>query len=133
MLLFLSREDADAAPPVLEPLELHEWLTEHLRAWEHHPRYSDFQIDMAPNGEHWANAHDGLLGQAVNNLLENACKYSVPGSALFCKRERMKNKPGWPSKTAAMGFQRRNCQIFLNHFFVAPMLNAAASAGPDLV
>ena len=83
MLLFLSREDADAAPPVLEPLELHEWLTEHLRAWEHHPRYSDFQIDMAPNGEHWANAHDGLLAQAVNNLLENACKYSVPGSAII--------------------------------------------------
>jgi signal transduction histidine kinase len=79
MLLFLARADADAGLPGVAPLALRAWLGEHLRAWATHPRAADLRLQ----GEAQpviALAHAPLLGQAVDALIDNALKYSMPSS-----------------------------------------------------
>jgi len=81
MLLFLARADADAKLPELEEVELSTWLVDHVKSWKEHPRYSDIQLKLA-NGPVWVRVHPWLLAQALDNLLDNACKYSPRDSAI---------------------------------------------------
>jgi heavy metal sensor kinase len=80
MLLFLSRADAEAKRPHLETVDLPPWLAEHLQTWSAHPRYAGLHLDIAPGATVCVKAQTPLLGQLVDNLLDNACKYSEPGT-----------------------------------------------------
>ncbi len=84
MLLFLARADAEAQLPQLEVVELSEWLTGHLQHWREHARWADFQVQAAPAP---ARVQPALLGQLVDNLLDNACKYSPPGTPITVRVE----------------------------------------------
>jgi two-component system, OmpR family, sensor kinase len=81
-LLFLTREDRDAAAPVLEPIEVYSWLNEHVQSWQEHARFADLQYVADPNGSAWIKAQNILLGEALDNLFDNACKYSAPGTKI---------------------------------------------------
>jgi signal transduction histidine kinase len=82
LLLFLARADAEARLPGLTSIDLAEWLPEHLQSWSGHPRAADMRLEcLAVQGFH-IEAHSALLGQLVDNLLDNACKYSEPGTAI---------------------------------------------------
>jgi signal transduction histidine kinase len=78
-LLFLARADAEALAPELTRIDLRQWLIEHLPLWASHPRFADLRLEGGEDGPLWARAHAALLAQAVDNLLDNACKYSDPG------------------------------------------------------
>jgi heavy metal sensor kinase len=82
MLLFLARADAEARSPELERIDLAGWLAEHLRSWSSHPRAADLRLEAPAGGPLWACVQAPLLGQAVDNLLDNACKYSPAGSPI---------------------------------------------------
>jgi two-component system, OmpR family, sensor kinase len=81
-LLFLARADAEAKSPQLDRLDVRAWLTEHLESWPNHARAADLQIEMGGAGPLWVQAQAPLLGQLVDNLLENACKYSPAGTPI---------------------------------------------------
>ena len=83
MLLFLAREDSEAAPPLLERLELRDWIAGQIRVWERHPRSGDLRFECAGSDAMYISAHAGLLAQAVHNLLDNAFRYSQPGSQVI--------------------------------------------------
>jgi heavy metal sensor kinase len=82
MLLFLSRAEAETALPRLENVDLAAWLPDHLKGWSTHARAADLRLDMSAGGPFWAKVHTPLLGQLLNNLLDNACKYSEPGTPI---------------------------------------------------
>jgi signal transduction histidine kinase len=82
MLLFLTRETAEASPPELEKLDLAAWTTEHLKQWLRHPRYADFRNEIDSSQSYPVKVNSGLLAQAVDNLLDNACKYSDVGKPI---------------------------------------------------
>jgi signal transduction histidine kinase len=79
-LLFLARADAEAELPDLERLDLVSWASDHLRNWSSHERAADLHFRGSDGESLWIRAHPPLLGQLVDNLLENACKYSEPGT-----------------------------------------------------
>ena len=79
-LLFLARADAEARLPDLERVDLGAWLTEHLRGWDGHPRRPDIRVDLPPGQPCWVRVQPALLGQLLDNLLDNACKYSAAGA-----------------------------------------------------
>jgi signal transduction histidine kinase len=81
-LLFLARADAEAGLPDLECLDLCAWAVDHMRAWSGHDRAADLRVDASDGGPLWTRAHRPLLGQLLDNLLENACKYSGRGSPI---------------------------------------------------
>ncbi len=80
-LLFLARADAEARPPDLEALDLRAWLAHHLdETWADHPRAADLRRDFAAGEPLTVLAQPTLLAQAFDNVLDNAFKYSEPGS-----------------------------------------------------
>ena len=81
-LLFLARADADAGPPDRECLDLGAWAADHLHTWSGHERAPDMQFEGSDADPLWTKVHPPLLGQLLDNLLENACKYSEPGTPI---------------------------------------------------
>ena len=84
-LLFLARADADATLANFERVDLVEWSRIHLESWGEHVRRSDICFEAPSNKPLWADAQTTLLGQLVDNLLDNACKYSEAGSPITLK------------------------------------------------
>jgi signal transduction histidine kinase len=83
--LFLARADADAGLPELECLDLDAWASDHLREWSGHERAADVRFGGCDGEPLWTRAHRPLLGQLLDNLLENACKYSGPGTPIVVR------------------------------------------------
>jgi signal transduction histidine kinase len=81
-LLFLARSEAEARPPDLERLDLAAWSVDHLRGWNRHERAADLLCAEVTDSPAWVLAHQPLLGQLLDNLIENACKYSDIGSPI---------------------------------------------------
>jgi signal transduction histidine kinase len=84
-LLFLARAEADAGLPDLERLDLGVWAADHLLAWASHERAADMRFEAHDGDPLWTRAHPPLLGQLLDNLLENACKYSGPGTPIIVR------------------------------------------------
>ncbi len=84
-LLFLARADAEAWLPALENLDLATWVADHLRTWSDHVRGADLSLEGRGGEPLWTQAHWPLLGQLLDNLLENACKYSNPGTPIIVR------------------------------------------------
>ncbi|HEX5445190.1 MAG TPA: ATP-binding protein [Pirellulales bacterium] len=76
-LMFLAHAEADALPLARETLDLSCWLPEQLKRWESHSRGGDIacEVEEAPLT---IAAHPSLLAQLLDNLIDNACKYSEP-------------------------------------------------------
>jgi len=83
-LLFLARADGESHRPPLERVELTAWLRDHLTArigpWTHTIRFEP--VDLTAN---WVEVDSTLLGELVANLLDNACKYSAPGTLILVR------------------------------------------------
>jgi signal transduction histidine kinase len=103
-LLFLARADAEAGLPDLERLDLAAWAADHLRAWSGHERGADLCFEGSDGDPPWTRVHRPLLGQLLDNLLENACKYSGPGTPIVV---RAWCEPG----AVAMAVEDRGCGI----------------------
>ena len=84
-LLFLARADAEALLPDMECFDLAAWVADHLRDWTDHERSADLLCERQDGGQQWTRAHRPLLGQLLDNLLENACKYSEPGAPIVVR------------------------------------------------
>ncbi|QDV35824.1 sensor histidine kinase [Tautonia plasticadhaerens] len=81
VLLFLARSDHDATSPGARPVDLGSWLPDHLGGrWADHPRAADLRVGPAPGPIPPVLANPELLAQCVDNLVDNALKYSEPGS-----------------------------------------------------
>jgi signal transduction histidine kinase len=103
-LLFLARADAEAALPDLEYLDLASWAAEYLQTWSGHERAADLSFDAQREDSLWTQAHRPLLGQLLDNLLENACKYSDSGTPIVV---RVWGEPG----VVALAVEDRGCGI----------------------
>ena len=84
MLLFLARADADALPAELGLVDLAVWLPEYGQRWLDHPRAGDLQLELpaVPCG---VEIQPPLLGQLLENLFDNACKYSPPNTPVIVR------------------------------------------------
>lgn len=89
LLLFLARMPAQSEPPDTCTVRLSSWLEEHQRHWEDHPRAGDISWPPLDTGLDWeVRTQPALLGQLVDNLIDNACKYSEAGTAIQVSIER---------------------------------------------
>ena len=74
-LLFLGRAEADAGLPVVEPMELHGWVAGHLAGRPPAGREPEVVHRACGPDPLWLRAHPALLGQLLDNLLDNAAKH----------------------------------------------------------
>jgi two-component system, OmpR family, sensor kinase len=87
-LLFLARADAEARLPDLEIIDLNAWLREHVARWANHPRFSDLREEYPSCEPIWVRVQTPLLGQLLDNLWDNACKYSEAGAPIAVRLEK---------------------------------------------
>jgi signal transduction histidine kinase len=90
-LLFLARADADADART-ERLDLAHWLRGHLQPWRAHERGPDIRLDISGSDTAWVQGQSTLLGQLLDNVLDNACKYSPPGTPITVRLETQKDE-----------------------------------------
>jgi signal transduction histidine kinase len=113
MLFFLAHADAEARFPHLENLNLSDWLSEYFESWSGHPRAADLRVDNRASHLLTVKVHPSLLGQLIDNLMENACKHSQPGTAITV---RLWNEPN----LACLSVEDAGCGILpedLTHIF----------------
>ena len=89
LLLFLARMPERSEPPDTRNVNLADWLEEQRRRWEEHPRAADISWPHRDAETGWEiRTQPALLGQLLENLLDNACKYSEVGSPIRVNIER---------------------------------------------
>jgi signal transduction histidine kinase len=81
-LLFLARADAEAQLPELEVVNLGDWLKSQFETWSEHERAADIIFESAGDEPVDVRTQPVLLGELLNILLDNACKYSRPGTPI---------------------------------------------------
>jgi len=102
-LLFLARTEAESEPLKGEPIDLATWTPATLARWQSHKRVDDLRFER-PDHSVWTRAHAPLLSQAVENLVDNAFKYSEPGSPVAV---RIWREPG----AACLAVEDRGCGL----------------------
>jgi signal transduction histidine kinase len=86
MLLFLARAEAEARMPDLVAIDLTMWLPAHVSTnWASHARGRDVSVVVPAGATAVVRAHAALLGQAVDNLIDNALTYSEPGTPVVVR------------------------------------------------
>jgi signal transduction histidine kinase len=81
-LLFLSRANADASLASLESLQLNSWLPLQAESWPVNERAKDIVLQCDDEEPCVVLAQPALLGELLNILVDNACKYSSPGTPI---------------------------------------------------
>ncbi|QJW99939.1 sensor histidine kinase [Frigoriglobus tundricola] len=72
------------ALPGLERVDLAAWVPARLRAWTSGPRGGDLEVDRPP-AEAAALIHPDLFGELLDAVLDNAFKYSAPGTPVVVR------------------------------------------------
>jgi heavy metal sensor kinase len=86
-LLFLARADAEAGLDALEVIDLRDAVRALAERWSGHARAADLCIDV-PADAMPTRTQPLLLGQLLDNLVDNAFKYSEPGTAVVVRLRR---------------------------------------------
>jgi signal transduction histidine kinase len=87
-LLYLARADAETEPDATDVVDLAAWLPEYLRQWSTNARASDLRAAPVEAGSYSVRIQPLLLGQLLDNLVDNAFKYSEPGTLVTVSLER---------------------------------------------
>ena len=101
-LLLLAQPEAVQPEPAV--IDLRDWVPDHLERWASHARAADLRAEIVGDGSLCVRVQPALLGQLVDNLLENACKYSEPGTPIVVRAWR-------EDSTVALGVQDRGCGL----------------------
>jgi signal transduction histidine kinase len=83
-LLFLARSQSEAGLPGLERVDLKAVVSERLSNWSDRPRSGDVRFESSEERVE-ASIQPDLFGELVDVLLDNALKYSEPGSAVIVR------------------------------------------------
>ncbi|MEO2091674.1 MAG: ATP-binding protein [Gemmataceae bacterium] len=76
MLLLLARADGEAMLPDARRINLREWMPAQLgESWGAHARFGDLRFVDGRSEPVWVRAQPVLLGQVIDNLIDNAIKY----------------------------------------------------------
>ena len=132
-LLFLARTDGEARLPELDVVDLNHWLPPRIEeAWAAHPRYSDLTVSVAVDGRMNARAQPALLGQAIDNLIDNAFKYSDPGSPVNVRVVERERDCEIVVEDRGMGLAPDEVDRVLEPFFRSSAARGRGAAGVGL-
>jgi signal transduction histidine kinase len=131
MLLFLARADAEALLPDLQAVELGQWLGERLGDWRSHARAGDLRLEVAKE-PCWARVHPPLLAQLFDNLLDNACKYSSPATAIIVRLKWQKDEVCLDVEDAGEGIAASDLPHIFGPFYRSVQARSRGKSGAGL-
>lgn len=130
-LLFLSRPDSTTLTQVV-PLELGRWLADSIEGRPDMPRSGDVVVNVDLDDPLWIKAQPHLLWQSVENLLDNACKYSQPGTAVVLSTTRDGDHAVLSVEDSGCGIAREDLPRIFEPFFRAPQASRGRIPGTGL-
>jgi len=130
-LLFLGRADSATLIRV-EPIDLGRWLVAHVANRLPDCRSGDIILDRELGGKSWAKAHPTLLGQMLENLLDNAGKYSPRGAPILVGLARREGHVVLSVEDRGRGIAREDLPRVFEPFFRAPVSASDPGAGAGL-
>jgi heavy metal sensor kinase len=131
-LLFLARADAEAALPDRETIDLASWVVAHRERWSGHPRAADLVVANEAGGPLRVQAHPPLLAQLLDNLLDNACKYSEPGTPVTIRLGRESGRAALSVEDRGRGIDPADLPRLFEPFYRAPDARREGRAGTGL-
>jgi signal transduction histidine kinase len=131
-LLFLARADAESLHPELEPIDLASWLHEFLIARQDAGRNADIRLDIGQAGPAIVQAHPSLLGDLLENLLENAAKYSEPGTPIVVRLNQNASSVSITVTDQGIGIEEADLPHLFEPFFRARSAMDRSAAGVGL-
>ena len=130
-LLFLARADAESQRPRLESVELAGWLREHL-ASRQGARGADVRLDLGSDGPIRVEAHPTLLAEALDNLLDNAGKYSEPGTPIVVRASVEGGDVRLAVEDRGIGLEPGEATLVVDPFYRAPRARSLDPRGTGL-
>jgi signal transduction histidine kinase len=131
-LLFLARADSEGRLTELEPINLSLWLADHLQSWSEHPRWNDLTLAVSSNEHPWVACQPALVGEMVNNLLDNAFKYSLPGTPVTIRVEHLGAMVQLHIEDQGIGIRPEERDGLFQPFFRAEQARSRGIAGLGL-
>jgi len=119
-LLFLARANAEAQIPSLEQIDLSVWLPQHLNKWLQHPRFLEITLQITSPEPLVVYAQSALLGELLDILLDNACKYSEPGTSIAIQSDQNESSVWVKVKDSGCGFGKEELASLFEPFFRTP-------------
>jgi signal transduction histidine kinase len=86
ILLALARRSPGSDALESKCVELNAWCRERVELWQAHPRSGDIELQLSSD-DLLVQVQPTLLGQVMDNLLDNACKYSDAGSVITIRTQ----------------------------------------------
>jgi signal transduction histidine kinase len=130
-LLFLARSEAEARLPGVERVNLSAWVPARLRAWDGHPRAGDLAFEP-PAEEVPALIHPDLFSELLDALLDNALKYSEPGTPVTVRVGRDSHGPWVEVEDRGSGIAAEDVPHLFRPFFRSEMARKRGVPGVGL-
>jgi signal transduction histidine kinase len=121
-LLFLARADREAGLPEQERVKVSDWLPGHLQTWSEHARAQNIHLESAAASPFLVEVQPVLLGELVNILIDNACKFSQPGTPVSVRLHQEKQSVDIEVQDQGCGIK----EVDLPHLFT-PFFRCADS------
>jgi two-component system, OmpR family, sensor kinase len=131
-LLFLSRADDEARLPQLVHLDLVQWLAARTRIWEELPRGTDVALRIDGPTPLIVDAQPVLLGQLLDNLIDNACKYGDPGTTITVHARQSANNVAVSVSDCGQGIAADDVPRLFTPFFRGAAARAKGIRGTGL-
>ena len=84
-LLFLARSEGEAGLVGFETIDLSRWVLERLLTWNENSRTEDLVLESGMETSASASIHPDLFGELFDALIDNALKYSSPGTQVVVR------------------------------------------------
>jgi len=131
-LLFLARNDSDRMQLECESIELDGWLTGELARWRDTPRGGDLrgELHLAPPG--WICVQPALLAQLLDNLLDNAAKYSPASTPIVVGSWRRERSVGFSVEDQGSGIAAADLPHIFEPFYRSASVRREGRSGVGL-
>lgn len=131
-LLFLARADEDTSLPDSETIWLDEWLSDYVKRWADHPRHDDIVLHASESHACAVTASTALLARLMDNLVENALKYSPPGSRVDIELSKAENEALIAVQDHGRGIPAEDQSAIFAPFYRSRAAREAGIAGTGL-
>jgi signal transduction histidine kinase len=130
-LLFLARADAEAHVRGLETADVRRLLHQAANRFRAHARNADLSVEFPAHGTA-VRVHPQLFAQMLDNLLDNAAKYSRPGMPIRLGADRLNGTIAIRVEDAGPGIPADELPRLFQPFFRGAGAEAAGTPGTGL-
>jgi signal transduction histidine kinase len=131
-LLFLGRAGEDAQIPGGEPIDLNQWVREYLANRPASGRLAEVVHNSSEDSGPWILVHPPLLGQLLDNLLDNAEKHGDPGAPIVVETFRAAESAVLAVENTGPGISPEEIPRVFEPFYRSPHTRRQGTKGVGL-